>query len=112
MARDLYHNNVRLALEAEGWHISHDPYRMTVEEVVYEVDLGAEPVIAAEKDGAKIAIEIKSFVSASTVSEFHKAVGQFVDYSTALRIFEPERLLYLAIPDNIYQTFFQKNIIQ
>lgn len=44
--------------------------------------------------------------------EFHKAVGQFVDYDTALGMFEPERVLFLAIPENVYLTFFQKTVIQ
>jgi predicted RecB family endonuclease len=80
MARDLFHYQVKNALIKEGWNITDDPYRMEVDKVLYEIDLGAEPMIAAEKNGEKIAVEIKSFAGASTISEFHKAVGQFVDY--------------------------------
>ena len=50
MARDLYHHNVKEALEKEGWKITHDPFPMTVEKIDYEIDLGAE-LIAAEKEG-------------------------------------------------------------
>ncbi len=112
MAKDFFHDVVRNALEKDGWLITHDPYKMKVDDVLYEIDLGAERLIAAEKAGEKIAVEIKSFVGPSTVNEFHKAVGQFVDYDTALEMFEPERVLFLAIPENIYLTFFQKNVIQ
>jgi hypothetical protein len=80
--------------------------------VLYEIDLGAEPMIAAEKNGEKIAVEIKSFAGASTISEFHKAVGQFVDYETALEFFAPNRILYLAVPETTYENFFQKPVIQ
>jgi hypothetical protein len=112
MARDLYHNNVREALEKEGWLITHDPYGIEIEDVSYEVDLGAEPIIAAEKEDNKIAVEIKSFAGTSTVSEFHRAVGQFVDYGVALRMQEPERILYLAVPQLTYDSFFQKQVIK
>jgi len=44
------------------------------------VDLGAEKLIAAEKNGKKIAVEIKNFLATSNISEFHTAVGQFLNY--------------------------------
>jgi hypothetical protein len=86
MAKDFYHNNVREALEKDGWIISHDPYRISVEDISYEIDFGAEPLLAAEKGETKIAIEVKSFLGPSTINEFHKAVGQFNDYYVALSI--------------------------
>ncbi len=45
-----------------------------------EIDLGAELVLGAEKDGRKIAVEIKSFIDDSPGSEFHKASGQYDNY--------------------------------
>lgn len=77
MARDFYHKNVREALEKDGWIITHDPYSVKIDDVGYEIDFAAEPLIAAEKDELKIAIEVKSFVGPSRINEFHKAVGQF-----------------------------------
>ena len=62
MARDFYHNNVRLALEDDGWLITHDPYSIRIDEVSYEIDFAAEPIIAAEKEEAKIAIESDRFL--------------------------------------------------
>jgi XisH protein len=112
MAKDFYHENVRKALEKDGWRITHDPYRIEIEEVTYNIDFGAEPLLAAEKDGAKIAVEVKSFVGPSTVNEFHKAVGQFNDYYVALEMEDPERMLFLAIPEDIWFRFFQKRLIQ
>ena len=85
---------------------------MEIEEVTYNIDFGAEPLLGAEKEGAKIAVEVKSFVGPSTVNEFHKAVGQFNDYYVALEIEDPERVLFLAIPEDIWFRFFQKRLIQ
>ena len=43
-----------------------------------EIDLGAEQLIAAQKDNILIAVEVKSFLSPSTTSEFHLGLGQFL----------------------------------
>ena len=85
-------------LRRDGWEITHDPFEMTVDFVDYEVDLGAKGLIGASKVGQKIAVEIKSFVGRSIISEFHRMVGQFNDYYVALEEFEPNRILYLAVP--------------
>jgi len=45
--------------------------------------------------------------SASAISEFHTALGQFINYRAALRREEPDRILYLAVPNLIYNSFFQ-----
>jgi hypothetical protein len=62
MARDLYHQAVRKALQKDGWVITADPYKMRYGGVNYEVDLAAENVLAANRGPEKIAVEIKSFV--------------------------------------------------
>jgi XisH protein len=71
-----------------------------------QIDLGGEKLLAAEKDTEKIAVEIKNFVTASKISEFHTALGQFINYRTALRLEEPVRILYLAVPLVTYNDFF------
>lgn len=70
--------------------------------------MAADRLIAADRDGEKIAVEVKSFLSgASAVSEFHTALGQFLNYRVALRLDSPDRELYLAVPESAYVTFFQ-----
>lgn len=96
MARDFYHNHVIEALEKDGWVITDDPYQMTVDKVKYEIDVGAEPLIVASKDDERIAVEVKSFVSSSELSELHRALGQFNDYFVALERFDPDRVLLLG----------------
>ncbi|MDD1458022.1 XisH family protein, partial [Dolichospermum sp. ST_sed7] len=101
MAKDRFHNAVRNALEKEGWTITADPYEVSVGDVDFEIDLAAE-MLAAERAEEKIAVEIKSFIGGSNVSEFHTALGQFLNYQYALEEFDPQRKLYLAIPDSVY----------
>ena len=74
-ARDNFHNCVRTALEKDGWTITHDPLRIKVDEIEFYMDLGAERIIAAVKAGQKIAVEIKSFLGRSEVTDFHLALS-------------------------------------
>lgn len=110
MAKDRFHDAVKKALEKEGWTITADPYQINVGDVDFEIDLAAQ-MLAAERAGEKIAIEIKSFIGRSNVSDFHTALGQFINYQFALEEFEPERKLYLAVPESIYNSFFQRRFI-
>jgi hypothetical protein len=112
MARDLFHNVVKTALIAEGWQITHDPFPIDYGDVQMQIDLGAERLLAAQRDTDKIAIEIKSFINPSAISEFHTAVGQYLNYRRALRVQEPDRILYLAVPSQAYQQFFRLKFVE
>lgn len=105
-AKDFYHDLVYQLLQSDGWQITHDPYHMRIGKLDMFVDLGAETLLAAEKAGRKIAVEIKSFSGLSNLSEFHTALGQFLNYRLALADYEPERTLYLAVPADVYEDFF------
>lgn len=111
-ARDVFHDAVRKGLEKEGWIVTDEPLRIRAGRVDMQIDLGAERVIAAEREEEKIAVEIKSFISTSNISEFHTAVGQFLNYRVALEEQQPNRILYLAIPLGAYQTFFTLPFVQ
>jgi hypothetical protein len=75
------------------------------------IDLGAE-MIAAEIAGRRIAVEIKSFLGASLVAEFHIALGQFLNYRSVLKRQQPERRLYLAVPERVANEFFETELVQ
>lgn len=105
-ARDAFHESVKQALIKDGWIVTHDPLVIRFDSIDFYIDLGAEKLIAAEKSGVQIAVEIKSFLSTSIVSEFHTALGQFLNYRFVLQEKEPARELYLAVPVDIHETFF------
>ena len=109
---DLYHNVVKIALVKAGWTVTDDPLTIAFEDLTVYADLGAEKVIAAQKEREKIAIEVKVFGSSSPVTELERAVGQYYLYSTFIAKQEDDRKLYLAIPEKIYSTFFQRPSIQ
>jgi hypothetical protein len=106
MAKDIYHALVRMILEQEGWLITHDPLRLKHRGLKLESDWGAEQVLAAERDGQKIAVEIKSFINPSVLYDFHLALGQFRTYKRVLAKQEPARQLYLGVEVNVYDSFF------
>ncbi|MEH2219306.1 MAG: XisH family protein [Nostoc sp.] len=107
-AKDVFHEVVKTALHKDGWQITHVPLTISVGGVNLSIDLDAQKLIAAEREGQKIAVEVKSFLErSSAISEFHTALGQFINYRGALRRRQPERVLYLAVPLTTYKTFFQ-----
>ncbi len=111
-ACDTYHDAVKAALVKEGWTITHDPLRLPWGGKDMYVDLGAERLMAAEKAGRKIAVEIKSFVGRSEVNDLENAIGQFVVYRSVLARREPDRDLYLAVPEEILRDIFEEPLGQ
>ena len=112
MARDIFHEAVKRALEKQQWVITADPLRIKFGDIKFQVDLAAERLLAADRGDEKIAIEIKSFLNPSAITDFYAALGQFLSYRLALSDIEPERLLYLAVPIDAYETFFQLGFSQ
>ncbi|NER98521.1 MAG: fatty-acid oxidation protein subunit alpha [Symploca sp. SIO1B1] len=111
-AKDLFHDAVRTALEKDGWTITNENLFIKIDKIEFYIDLAAERVLAAEKAGQKIAVEVKSFIGISVLTEFHAALGQFLNYRSALRKQQPERVLYLAVSFDIYDDFFTSSFIQ
>jgi hypothetical protein len=111
-AKDLYHASFVRALEKDGWAITHDPLTIAVEGTNLLIDIGAERIVTAEREGKRIAVEVKSFVSLSAVQDLKEAAGQFLLYELALRQSEAEadRVLYLAVRTTVYDTVFQAGV--
>ena len=109
-AKDIYHKHVRAALEKDGWTITHDPLTFPWAGRAVKMDLGAErrdgALISAEKGARKIAVEVKSFVSRSRMDDLENALGQLRLYRHILTLRQPERALYLAVREEVYQNFF------
>lgn len=112
-AKNIYHDAVLRALTADGWTITHDPLTISYGGRDLFVDLGAErPIVGAEKGERRIAVEIQSFLNPSPVRDLQEAVGQFGVYRAVLAEIEPDRLLYLAVPDRVYETILAERFGQ
>ncbi len=107
-AKDLYHDAVKSALIQDGWTITDDPLTLKIGVRNLAIDLGAEKLLAAERGPDKIAVEVKSFIGPSLLSELEKAWGQFFLYARTLARQEPERNLYLAVNNTTFETLFQE----
>jgi hypothetical protein len=51
-------------------------------------------------------------LSPSPVNDLENALGQYILYRDTLARLEPERILYLAIRQEVYQDFFKEEIAQ
>jgi XisH protein len=109
MAKDLFHEAAKQALINDGWLITHDPYELPLFGKMLKVDLGAERLIAAQKEAELIAVEVKSFLGSSAIYDYHLALGQYLHYAFAMRSKEPQRVVFLAIPKEIYLSFFDQD---
>lgn len=109
---DIIHNAVKNALIKDGWTITHDPFIIEYKELTLYADLAAERPIAAEREGRKIVVEVKSFVGASKIQDLKIGLGQYEIYVSLLEIIDPKRKLYLAISEKVYDEFFSLESIQ
>lgn len=110
-ARDRYHALVVRALIAEGWTITHDPLALSFGGRDLYVDLGAEQgTIGAERQGERIAVEIKSFLSASVLADLENAVGQHAIYRAVLASIDPDRKVFLAVPRRTYEGILSERL--
>ena len=62
-------------------------------------DIYHNQLLGAEKGNQRIAVEIKSFIGESDMQDLENALGQFILYRTVLAQRDPERVLYLAVPE-------------
>ncbi len=97
--KDKFHELVRRLLEVAGWTITHSQLLRPFMDTKVYMDLGAE------REGRKIAVEVKNFESNADVSEWEKAIGQFLIYQAVLSVHESDRQIYLAIPSDAWETF-------
>jgi hypothetical protein len=110
--RGFYRDIVRAALIADGWTITHDPLDFQVGEKDLRVDLGPEQLLAAKKHGRKIAVDVESFLGASEVADLEHAVGRYTLCHILLAECEPDRQMYLAVPEENYEELFTEPIGQ
>lgn len=109
-AKDIYHTQVINALIKDGWIITHDPLRLQWGPKDMYVDLGAEQMVAAEKAGRKIAVEIKSFIGPSEIEDLKNAVGQFILYRAVMQKTESDRDLFLAVRQTTFLELFDEPV--
>ena len=78
------------------------------------IDIGAERTIGAERDGERIAVEIKRFLKSSPVQDLKEAVGQYILYGDIMAKSpeDSDRTLYLAVREETHRVVFSKEQTQ
>jgi hypothetical protein len=114
MAKDIYQNLVRQALENEGWTITDDPYYFPIAFIRKRLSVyfAAEKYIGAEQGTEKILVEIKSFRTDSHINEFFHFFTQYTYYASLLKEKEPDLISYMAMPKDIYEDLIIEDIVQ
>lgn len=110
-AKDIFHETVKRALAKDRWEITHDPLLVKLTKRNIFIDLGAEKIIGAERENQKIAVEVKSFIGLSLLSDLYDALGKYQLYFLALKRRMPERTLYLAMPEESYNTLITDDLL-
>lgn len=109
--RDVYHEPVKQALIKDGWTITHDPYVLEFGEERVFIDLAAERIIAAERAGTRIAVEIKTFAGPSVIADVEQALGQYLLYRAWMSEVDAQRQIYLAISNETAASVFARPAI-
>lgn len=111
--KDAFHDIVINALEFEGWKILNDPLFVPTEGGVnFFIDIGAEHILEAEKEGVQIAIEVKSFNKDSASYSFYEILGQYLVYEEALKEQPIQIPLYIAIASLGYEKLIDAPIFK
>ena len=98
-AIDFIQPQVRAALEKDGWKVINDPFFIPVEGLTgLFIDLAVQNIFGAERDGEKIAVEIKGFGEQSLTHDFYLALGQVLVYESGMADQGLDWPLYLAVP--------------
>jgi hypothetical protein len=108
--RDSIHEPVKQAFIKDRWEITYDPYVISYGERFLFVDLGASSIIGIRQGTKDIAIEIKEFRGQSQIADLEQAIGQYTLYRLLLNQVDPEREVYLAIPEETYNDIFSEPI--
>lgn len=142
MAKDLYNNAVRVALEKDNWIITEEEIKLATDKPDVLVNLASEKILMAERQGEKIAVEITTFKNPSLIdtlitsnSEYNqnnfsifylskttkrdmlirhlqKAFVQYLCYLEILSDCQLNHVVYLAITKEMYSDCFQGPIIR
>lgn len=101
------------ALAKDGWVVIDRPFTIQLDKAKRSY-IYADLRLRNQTDNRTvIIIEVKCFSgNESLFNEFYGAIGQYATYRDALELLHISAPLFLAIPSDIYATFFQTPIIQ
>jgi hypothetical protein len=109
---DIFYQAVRNSLMKEGWQITADALRVQLPGDERYDDPAAAHTLAAQRGGRQIVVTIAPFTGPSLQYDYYGAMGRFLCYRLVLEKRRSDQALYLALPLDAYQEFFQRSSIQ
>lgn len=111
--KDVIHGVVRGALQRAGWQVVTEQFMLEEDELRVFIDMTATPEPGSlPLSRGDIAVEVKSFSSASFMTELHEALGQYLLYREKLQALGYRHTLFLAIPSRTYEAFFHRPSVE
>jgi XisH protein len=111
-AFDVCHPKVVRALENDGWIIIAENVHYRLNKRSIFIDLRAERLNNGNSDHILLA-EVKCFAEKENwTTDLYGAIGQYLIYQEMLRQLTVTSPLFLAIPETIYDTVFDKIVRQ
>jgi hypothetical protein len=110
-AKDTYHEHVKEALFKDGWDFQDSKVIYKLPGILIYPDFKAEKrIIEAvnQERKTKILLDVKSFTGQSFIDDLKDMQGTHNIYTYVLTQKEPDRKLWLAIPEHVYQLQFTK----
>ncbi len=110
-AIDKCHDQVKRAIEKDGWQITNDPFTLLIPGKHLYVDLEAKRGTNGTREQI-IVVEVKCFSDPNrTTHDLYVAIGQYLIYRESLWFTKLPHSAFLAVPDNIFETVFDKIIM-
>ncbi len=108
-ARDRCEPQVIQALQKDGWTLVSQPFSIRVS----RVENALADLSFRRDETTVIVIEVKCFDGIRPLQdELYHAVGQYIFYRNAMRLVGLNLPLFLTVPLEVYQTFFQRQTVQ
>ena len=112
-AKDKFHNTVKNALIKKDWKITNDPLKLEYGKRRMYVDMAAEKIFSAEKEGRKIAVEVKSFLSLSELTDVEEAFGHYAIYHRGCQNFcvieNRLQIIFFIVTDHTFSPNFSRD---
>jgi len=105
-ALDQCHHQVVRALQKDGWVITDQPLYLSTEKRQVYIDIGAQQSGNGSRKRIAV-IEVKCFLDTDKMTtDLYIAVGQYLFYRAVIADRNINAPLYLSVPENIYNEFF------
>ncbi len=105
-AVDQCHEQVKRALQKDGWHITADPFPLFLTYRAAYIDLEATKGVNGTQEQI-ILVEVKCFAEGQApTTQLYTAIGQYIVYRAMLAEEDINTSLFLSVPEATFDMVF------